>query len=106
MRNSGLRDRHARTRCGWTPTKRGAATSLRRGDTFGSPGVRRPYFTRRGTNVKGPRNGAPQSRKEYRQPVGGQRFSLMVRGEIQRVRFSGLPALSLVPLPLAPPNGC
>ena len=32
--------------------------------------------------------------------------SFIVRGLIQRMRLSGLPALSLVPDFLEPPNGC
>lgn len=38
--------------------------------------------------------------------VGGTNVSLMDRGEVQRSRFCGDPALSLVPDPPAPPNGC
>ena len=38
--------------------------------------------------------------------VGAANVSLMARGETQRIRFRMLPALSLVPDPRAPPNGC
>ena len=37
--------------------------------------------------------------------VGGVKLSLMVRGEVQRIRFRKLPALSLVPEARAPPKG-
>ena len=42
----------------------------------------------------------------YLKSVGGTKFSLIVLGETQRYRFNTEPALSLVPEPLAPPNGC
>ena len=48
-------------------------------------------------------SGAPAG---YRWSVGGCRFSLSVRGAVQRSRFSGEPALSWVPEARAPPNGC
>lgn len=51
---------------------------------------RRPYF---------PRNG-------YRQSVGGVNVSLIDRGDTQRMRLPGAPALSLVPLARLPPKGC
>ena len=38
--------------------------------------------------------------------VGGTIVSLIARGLTHRTRFSGLPALSLVPLARAPPKGC
>ena len=38
--------------------------------------------------------------------VGGTNVSLIVRGDTQRIRLCHEPALSLVPLALAPPNGC
>ena len=37
---------------------------------------------------------------------GGAKVSLIVRGETQRCRLRIEPALSSVPLALAPPNGC
>ncbi len=46
-----------------------------------------------------PMNGYPYS-------VGGTKVSLIARGETQRTRLSTEPALSLVPLARAPPNGC
>src|SRR3989304_2181544 len=42
----------------------------------------------------------------YRYSVGGTKVSLMVRADTQRSRLSMEPALSLVPLALAPPTGC
>ena len=42
----------------------------------------------------------------YLWSVGGTKVSLMVRGETQRIRLNTDPALSLVPLARAPPNGC
>ena len=44
--------------------------------------------------------------KGYRYSVGGTKVSLIVRALTQRMRFSLEPALSLVPLPRAPPKGC
>ena len=38
--------------------------------------------------------------------VAGTNVSLMVRADVQRNRFSTDPALSLVPEPREPPNGC
>jgi hypothetical protein len=52
-----------------------------------------------GWNQGSPMNG-------YWNRLGGTKFSLMERGETQRCRFSMLPALSLVPEALEPPNGC
>ena len=46
------------------------------------------------------------SRKPKPQDFGGLNVSFIERGETQRRRLSGLPALSFVPLPRAPPNGC
>jgi hypothetical protein len=42
----------------------------------------------------------------YSNAWGGAKVSLMVRGLIHRTRFRIDPALSFVPLPRAPPNGC
>src|SRR5262249_54107249 len=42
----------------------------------------------------------------YATLVGGTKFSLIVLAEIQRTRFNGEPALSLVPEARLPPNGC
>jgi hypothetical protein len=42
----------------------------------------------------------------YLKSVGETKFSLMVRGETHRIILIKEPALSLVPEPLAPPNGC
>jgi hypothetical protein len=42
----------------------------------------------------------------YSKACGGAKVSLMVRGEIQRIRLRMEPALSLVPDPRAPPKGC
>ena len=64
---------------------------------------------RRGLAVKFPRRFArPHSVSMcgYRYAVGGTNVSLIVRGDAQRSRFSGEPALSLVPEARAPPNGC
>lgn len=47
-----------------------------------------------------------QPRNGYFQSWGGLKVSLIVRGEIQRCRFCGAPALSFVPLALEPPKGC
>ena len=38
--------------------------------------------------------------------VAGTNVSLIVRAEVQRSRFCGEPALSLVPEARAPPKGC
>jgi hypothetical protein len=57
--------------------------------------------------VRAPRRLAhPISMCGYRWSVGGTNVSLIVRGEVHRSRFSGEPALSLVPEARAPPNGC
>jgi hypothetical protein len=42
----------------------------------------------------------------YVKLVGGTNVSLIVRAETHRNRFRKLPALSFVPEPRAPPNGC
>src|SRR2546423_1708822 len=42
----------------------------------------------------------------YHGSRGGTKFSLIDRALVQRIRLSRLPALSLVPLARAPPNGC
>ncbi len=42
----------------------------------------------------------------YLKSVAGTRFSLIARGEVQRIMLCRAPALSLVPEALAPPNGC
>lgn len=42
----------------------------------------------------------------YLKSVGGRKFSLMARGEVQRMRFHREPALSFVPEARLPPNGC
>ena len=44
--------------------------------------------------------------KGYRQSFGGTKFSFTERADTHRSRFRGDPALSLVPLALAPPKGC
>ena len=45
-------------------------------------------------------------KKGYSYPIGGSKVSLMVRGDTQRNKLIIEPALSLVPDPRAPPNGC
>lgn len=47
-----------------------------------------------------------ESRKEYFQSVGGEKVSLMVLGDNHLIKLRDAPALSFVPLPLAPPKGC
>lgn len=44
--------------------------------------------------------------KGYLKSFGGTRFSLMDRGDVQRIMLWKPPALSLVPEALPPPNGC
>jgi hypothetical protein len=42
----------------------------------------------------------------YLKSFKGNKFSLMVRIEAQRIKFAELPALSFVPESLDPPKGC
>jgi thiol-disulfide isomerase/thioredoxin len=59
----------------------------------------RPPQESRDAGYASPMNG-------YSNSVAGANVSLMVRGLIQRSRLSGPPALSFVPEPRDPPNGC
>src|SRR5215213_9082226 len=59
-----------------------------------------------GNAVRSPRRSYFSAMKGYVKSRGGANVSLIVRALTQRTRFSFEPALSFVPDPRAPPNGC
>ena len=110
---SALWRRASSTRAGSTPSSGSRPRHRRwRGEPLVTHGVAPVGAGPPGPVRAGGRSDRFQGRRQsaswcgYLHSVGGTNVSLMTRGDTQRSMFNSEPALSLVPLILAPPNGC